>query len=104
LTPIWAPLLALLAGVAHAFSFAPFELPALQLAALAALIALVQRQPSWRHAALAGFAFGLGWFGTGVNWVYISMHDYGEMPAWIIAPVSAYRLVTTPVKGALMPL
>ena len=78
-----APTLSLLAGCAHALSFAPFNLPALQLAALAALIGLAQRQPSWQRAACIGFAFGLGWFATGVSWVYISLHDYGELPAWI---------------------
>ncbi|MBV8208529.1 MAG: apolipoprotein N-acyltransferase [Burkholderiaceae bacterium] len=46
-------------------------------------MALVQLQPSWRRAAAMGFAFGLGWFGTGVSWVYISMHDFGGLPAWI---------------------
>jgi apolipoprotein N-acyltransferase len=78
-------LASLLAGVAHTLSFAPFGLPALQPAALAVLIALVQSQPSWPRAARLGFAFGLGWFATGVSWVYISMHQYGDMPAWIAA-------------------
>jgi apolipoprotein N-acyltransferase len=89
LTPIRAFCLAVLAGVAHTLSFAPFEFPALELTALAALIALVQRQRSWRRAALAGFLFGLGWFGTGVSWVYISMHDHGDLPFWIAGPATA---------------
>jgi apolipoprotein N-acyltransferase len=83
--PVLGLFLALLAGGAHALSFAPFNFPALQLAALAALIALAQRQRSWQRAALTGYAFGLGWFGIGVSWVYISMHVYGDMPAWIAA-------------------
>jgi apolipoprotein N-acyltransferase len=87
-TPLLGLLLALLAGVAHTFSFAPYEFPAVQLVALAALIALVQHQPSWRWAALTGFAFGLGWFCTGVSWVYISMHDHGDMPFAIAAPAT----------------
>ena len=36
-----------------------------------------------RAAALAGFAFGLGYFVCGVSWVYVSMHDFGMMPAWL---------------------
>src|SRR5512135_3624984 len=71
---------ALAAGAAHALSFAPFNLPWLQLLALAALFALSLRAENWRSAALLGFAFGLGWFGVGVSWVYISMHVYGLMP------------------------
>jgi len=90
LTPLLvAPVLALLAGAAHTFSFAPYEFPALQLVALAVLIALVQRQRSWRWAAFTGLAFGLGWFCTGVSWVYISMHDHGDMPLWAAAPATA---------------
>src|SRR5512144_1302038 len=72
---------ALAAGAAHALSFAPFDLPWLQLLALALLFALTTRVDGRRSAALLGFAFGLGWFGVGVSWVYISMHVYGLMPA-----------------------
>jgi len=112
-------LLSALAGVAHTLSFAPFGLPALQPAALAVLIALVQRQPSWPRAARLGFAFGLGWFATGVSWVYISMHVYGDMPAWIaalatlafaavlaifpaLAAAAAYRAAASPALRLLL--
>ena len=30
---------------------------------------------------LAGFCFGLGYFLAGVSWVYVSLHDFGAMPA-----------------------
>src|SRR5512139_293068 len=76
---------ALTAGAAHALSFAPFNLPWLQLLALAALFGLTTRAGTWRLAALLGFAFGLGWFGVGVSWVYVSMHVYGLMPAPLAA-------------------
>jgi apolipoprotein N-acyltransferase len=76
---------ALAAGAAHALSFAPFDLPWLQLLALAVLFGLTTRAGHWRLAALLGFAFGLGWFGVGVSWVYISMHVYGLMPAPLAA-------------------
>ena len=33
-----------------------------------------------RKAAWLGFAFGLGLFCAGVNWIYVALHDYGEMP------------------------
>ncbi|HTN49393.1 MAG TPA: apolipoprotein N-acyltransferase, partial [Burkholderiaceae bacterium] len=77
--------IALCAGVAHAMSFAPWSLPWLQVVALAVLFALALRAACWRSAALLGFAFGLGWFGVGVSWVYISMHVYGLMPAPLAA-------------------
>ena len=81
--------IALLAGAAHAAAFAPLNLPWLQVLALAALFALTPRLSGWRSAAWAGFAFGLGWFGVGVSWVYISMHFYGLMPAWLAGLATA---------------
>jgi apolipoprotein N-acyltransferase len=74
-------LAALALGAAHALSFAPWNLPWLQLIALAALFSLAQRAYNPRQAAWLGFGFGLGWFGVGVSWVYVSMHEYGQMPA-----------------------
>ena len=76
-------------GLLHALSFAPWNLPALQVAALAGLFALTLHAPSARRAALLGFAFGAGWFGLGVSWVFISMHRYGGMPAWMAGAATA---------------
>lgn len=87
--PILTTIACALAGVAHALSFAPWNLPLLELAALAALAMLAGAAASWRHAAACGFAFGLGWFGAGVSWVYISMHTFGGMPALISALAAA---------------
>ena len=69
---------ALLAGVAHTFSFAPFEAWWLQVAALAALAFLASRAGPAR-AALLGWLFGIGWLVCGLWWLYISMHDFGGM-------------------------
>lgn len=76
---------AALLGSAHALAFAPWNQGWLQVLALAALFALADSARRARQAALAGFAFGLGWFGVGVSWVYISMHVYGGMWAWLAA-------------------
>jgi len=100
-TPALPLLLAALAGVAHTLSFAPFGLPALQPAALAVLIGLAQREASWRGAARLGFAFGLGWFALGMSWVYISMHTYGEMPAWMAVPATGALVAYLAVYPAL---
>ena len=73
------------AGAAHALSFAPANLPYLELAALGVCFGLALRAEGPRAAFGIGFAFGLGWFGVGVSWVYISLHHYGEL--W--APLAA---------------
>ena len=76
--------LALLAGAAHALSFAPTEFWWLQVVATGALVALLADA---RPGAAAGraWAFGFGWLVTGLWWVYISLHVYGFLPGWLSA-------------------
>lgn len=35
------------------------------------------------RAARLGFVYGIGLFGAGVSWVYVSIHVYGHMPPWM---------------------
>jgi apolipoprotein N-acyltransferase len=79
-----APLGLLVAGVLHTASFAPLNAWPLQIAALAWLAWSVQ-SAGIGPAALRGFAFSLGWLSSGLWWLYISMHDYGGMPAALAA-------------------
>ena len=72
-------------GAVTVAGFAPFYLFPLPLLSFAALFLLWQRAPSGRDAALLGFAFGLGWFCTGVSWIYISLNMFGAMPAPLAA-------------------
>jgi len=72
--------LALIAGAATVFAFAPFALPALPLVTLGSLIALWQSAPTPRAAAKIGFAFGVGLFGVGASWVFIALNTFGGMP------------------------
>lgn len=75
----WAAPTALLLGVGVPFAFAPFGWFPLAVVAVA-LWFLLLRGCSPRAAWGRGFAFGLGMFGVGVNWVYISIHYYGHSP------------------------
>ena len=36
-----------------------------------------------QHAGGIGFAYGAGFFGAGVSWVYVSIHVYGNTPVWL---------------------
>ncbi len=65
-------------GMAQAASFAPTGWWWLQMLSLAGLAWLVWEQP-WRRAALLGGLFGLAWFGAGLWWLYISLHDFGGL-------------------------
>ncbi|QRQ86943.1 apolipoprotein N-acyltransferase [Cupriavidus oxalaticus] len=78
-------LLAGVLGIAHTQAFAPHDWWWLQILSLAGLAALMADAPRARIAAATGYAFGLGWFLSGIWWLYISMHVYGEMPAWMAA-------------------
>lgn len=65
-----------ISGILFTLAFAPFDYFCLALLALAFLFACWQNI-SPKRAALRGYLFGLGAFGSGVSWVYISMHDFG---------------------------
>lgn len=72
--------LALLLGIALTFAFAPYEIFPIALIAPAILLYLwLSATP--KQAFLLGFFFGLGFFGIGVYWVYISVHVFGDVPA-----------------------
>jgi apolipoprotein N-acyltransferase len=77
--------LAFAAGAAAVLAFSPSDLWPAGLAALVLLVHLWLRAESPRAALLLGYAFGLGLFGAGVSWVYISLHRFGAMPAPLAA-------------------
>jgi apolipoprotein N-acyltransferase len=77
----WLSIAALILGLAQAASFAPFGLPWLQVVALAGLFLLVQGTGSARQAAWLGWCFGMGWFGLGISWIFVSLHFFGGLPA-----------------------
>ena len=77
--------LPLAAGAVCVLAFAPFYAWPVAIVALAALFFVWSRSGSPRQAALSGFAFGLGYFLTGVSWIYVSLHDFGSMPAILAA-------------------
>lgn len=77
-------------GALAVLGFAPFYWFPLTILALAGLFHLWNNTSSAKQAALDGFAFGLGLFGTGASWIYVSLHDFGGMP--LAAAVAATAL------------
>ncbi len=72
--------IAFLAGLLAVPGFAPFSFFPLPVFALAMLFASWLRAESPRAAAKSGWAFGFGLFGAGIGWIYVALHDYGDMP------------------------
>ena len=79
---------AFVAGLLCVFGFAPFGIFVIPVLALTALFALWSRAASPRAAAWLGFYFGLGLFVAGVCWIYVALHDYGDMPLLLALPAT----------------
>jgi len=77
---MWFALISLLAGTALPLAFAPFNFFTLSYVAPAILLWIWLRSTAWQ-AAYRGLFFGLGFFGVGTSWVYISVHNFGNAPA-----------------------
>ena len=72
-------ILCLIAGALIAPSLAPFDIPYLALAP-PALLYLLSYQKNTTQSALLGWAFGLGFFGSGVSWVFVSISEHSQTP------------------------
>lgn len=92
------PVVFVLGAIAVA-GFEPIGLSLLSPLTLTALFCLLAVAENPRRAALLGFLWGLGHFLTGVSWVYVSLHVYGQMPA----PVAALATIAFCAYLALFP-
>ena len=75
-TSWYGHLLAVVAGALVTLSLAPFDLWPLGIASTAALAWLLNTTTP-KQAFLRGWFYGLGLFGSGSSWVYVSIHVYG---------------------------
>ena len=80
-------------GLLNAASYAPWSHWTVSLLALTGLFWLMHlarsRGAVYLMQAVLAFAFGMGWLGAGLSWLFISMHFYGGMPA----PLAVMALV-----------
>lgn len=79
-------------GLLLPFGFAPFHLPGLSILGIALLFATLQAQ-TLKQSFLTGFVFGLAFLGFGVSWVYVSIHDYGHLNAFVSAIVTLVFII-----------
>ena len=98
-------LVALLCGATSPLGFSPYGWFGLPILTLAVLFWL------WRHfpalAGQTGWLFGLGWFASGISWLYVTLHHYGHIPAvlsiLLIGLFSGYLALFPALTGWLYP-
>src|SRR6478672_3032459 len=76
-------LYAFLTGAISALAFAPVNWWPLLPVAFAVLSELICRSKKFWHGLLVGWAFGLGQFIVGLNWIATSFTYQNNMPAWL---------------------
>lgn len=83
LHPLLSWLLPLVAGATLPLAFAPFDLWPFALICPWLLFLVLRQEPGL--AALQGWLFGVGLYGTGVSWIFVSIHVHGPAPVWLAA-------------------
>ncbi|MBA3940336.1 MAG: apolipoprotein N-acyltransferase [Sphingopyxis sp.] len=79
----WPKLVALLLGAVSATGFAPLHLWPLTLLALGGWMMLTARATRGAGAFGIGWAFGVGHFTIGLNWIATAFTYQAAMPAWL---------------------
>ena len=69
-----------LLGALTVLGFAPFYFFPVPVITIACLLYFWRKSETPLQAALLGFCFGMGMFGAGVTWIYISLHEFGAVP------------------------
>ncbi|MFT4694188.1 MAG: apolipoprotein N-acyltransferase [Francisella sp.] len=84
-----------LSGAALVFAFAPFRLDVIAIVSLCVFFYFLSKCNKYRYAFLMSFIFGLGFFGTSISWVYISIHLFTQsMAAGLTAAVALVILLS----------
>lgn len=71
-----ALLLALISGALITLSLAPFNLWPIALLSLTGFALLLKAQPL-QQILCRSFVFGVGLYGAGIHWIYVSIHHFG---------------------------
>src|SRR5690348_16044618 len=79
--------LAFFAGVLLTLACAPFNIFPLAILSCGLLL-MLWLDVSKHQAFISGFFYGLGLFGSGVYWIFISMHTYANLPAFLAASLT----------------
>lgn len=72
-------ILTVISGASATLAFAPYSIWPFAFVAPLALLVLIHQQTTKKSTWL-GFFWGIGYFGTGISWVHISIDNFGGMP------------------------
>ena len=86
-------LVALAAGALTTLTFAPFSLWWIGPIAVA-MVFYGLHDLTTSQAALRGWSYGVGLFGAGTSWIYVSIHDYGYTGVPLAVFLTALFVVT----------
>ncbi|WP_017926369.1 apolipoprotein N-acyltransferase [Thioalkalivibrio sp. HL-Eb18] len=100
--PAWAiAVLALVAGAGATLAFAPVGWFLAAPLGLAVWFGLLIDAPT-RQAAWTGYAFGLGFFGTGVTWIFNSLLVFGQAPLVVASFITVLFVLVMALYPALL--
>ncbi|STX42421.1 apolipoprotein N-acyltransferase [Legionella donaldsonii] len=94
---------AFLFGLLLPLSFAPFHLPGAAILSLAFFYAQLGKEQN-QQAFWDGLFLGLGYFGLGISWVFVSIHEYGHLNSVFAALITLCFLIYLSLFPALMAL
>ncbi len=73
-------ILALACGALYPLAFAPVNVWPLLIVSIAGFLWLLELTQNPKSAFLLGWCYGVGLFGVGVSWIFVSIYEYGYMP------------------------
>ncbi len=101
ISPYLVYVTALVGGSVFCYGFAPFNMSIAAILSPALLLWCLNKR-STSQAFLIGLCYGIGMFGMGTNWVYVSIHDYGYTTAWLATVITGLFVLIIALYPALM--
>lgn len=92
---------ALIAGLLLPLAFAPFHIYLLSVLAPAFWLILLS-DASTQRGFWRGWLFGLGFFGIGISWVYISLSEYGQANVVLSVIITALLIMVLALFPAVL--
>jgi apolipoprotein N-acyltransferase len=89
-----------IAGALLVLGFSPFNLWIMGFVSAALFLNLYHNR-SAKHASLIGFCFGLGLFGCGASWIFVSIDTYGNTNAFVATLITGLFIVILALFPAL---